>query len=213
MTGTPERAIGPAIVVVPVKPPAHAKSRLSGLPDAQRIALARAFALDTVTAALACTTVAAVLAVTDDFRFATDLRLAGCEVVPDGVSGDLNATLVQAALEVERRWPAYTVAAVCADLPALRPAELAAALAGVPASGAAFVADAAGTGTTLYAARAVADFAPAFGPGSAAAHEAAGAVPLGGDWPSLRQDVDEVGDLGRVLLLGVGEHTRAVTGR
>jgi 2-phospho-L-lactate guanylyltransferase len=213
MTGTPERAIDPVVVVVPVKPPAHAKSRLSGLPDAQRVALARAFALDTVAAALACTTVAAVLAVTDDFRFAVELTEAGCQVLPDGASGDLNATLVQAALEAGRRWPSYPVAAVCADLPALRPEELAAALDVVPATGAAFVADAAGTGTTLYAARAVADFTPAFGPGSAAAHEAAGAVPLMGDWPSLRQDVDEVGDLGRAMVLGVGVQTAAVMGR
>jgi 2-phospho-L-lactate guanylyltransferase len=209
MTGT----ANPAIVVVPVKPPAQAKTRLAALPDAQRIALARAFALDTVTAALASTTVAAVLAVTDDFQLAGELARAGCEVMPDGVSGDLNGTLVQAALEVGRRWPGHPIAAVCADLPALRPAELAAALDVVPASGAAFVADAAGTGTTMYAARSVADFAPAFGPGSAAAHRAAGAVALDGDWPSLRQDVDEVADLGRVLMLGVGRHTREVTGR
>jgi len=225
MTGTPENStgsstgasIGPPdgawVVVVPVKPPARGKSRLSGLPDEQRVALARAFALDTVAAALACTTVAAVLAVTDDFRFATELTEAGCQVLPDGVSGDLNATLVQAALDADRRWPSRAVAALCADLPALRPEELGHALDVVPSTGAAFVADALGTGTTVYAARAVANFAPAFGPGSAAAHAAAGAVALTGDWPSLRQDVDEVGDLGRAMLLGVGIHTRAVMGR
>ena len=38
------------VVVVPVKPPAHGKSRMSGLPDEQRSLLARAFALDTVAA-------------------------------------------------------------------------------------------------------------------------------------------------------------------
>ena len=200
------------VVVVPVKPPAVGKSRMSGLSDARRSMLARAFALDTVAAVLDCPVVRAVLAVTDDFQFAGDLSAAGCVVLPDGASGDLNATLVQAALECERRWPSAGVAAVCADLPALKAADLNEALAAVPSSGAAFVADAEGTGTTMYAARAIADFAPHFGVGSAAAHQSAGAVPLDGDWPSLRQDVDEVVDLGRAMVLGVGEHTRAASG-
>jgi len=133
--------------------------------------------------------------------------------VPDGVSGDLNGTLVQAGLEAARRWPSAGVAALCADLPALRSDDLEAALGNVPQMGAAFVADVAGTGTTMYAARSVTDFAPSFGSGSAGAHRAAGAVALEGDWPSLRQDVDEVGDLGRALVLGVGEHTRSASGR
>jgi 2-phospho-L-lactate/phosphoenolpyruvate guanylyltransferase len=203
----------PYVVVVPVKPPAQGKSRLSGLPDEQRSQLARAFALDTVAAALGCPTVVAVVAVTDDFRFAADLAAAGCVVLPDGVSGDLNGTLVQAALEAVRRWPSAGVAALCADLPALRTHELQAALDAVPGSGAAFVADVAGTGTTMYAARVIADFAPRFGADSAAVHLAAGATALNGDWPSLRQDVDEVGDLGRAMILGVGEHTGSASGR
>ena len=200
------------VVVVPVKPPALGKSRMSGLSDERRSTLARAFALDTVAAVLDCPVVLAVVAVTDDFRFAGDLSAAGCVVLPDGASGDLNATLVQAALECERRWPTAGVAAVCADLPALKAADLGEALAAVPASGAAFVADAEGTGTTMYAARAIVDFAPHFGVGSAAAHQSAGAIALDGDWPSLRQDVDEVVDLGRAMVLGVGEHTRSASG-
>jgi len=203
----------PYVVIVPVKPPALGKSRLSELPDEQRIRLARAFALDTVAAALAADQVDAVLAVTDDFRFAGDLSAAGCAVVPDAVSGDLNETLVQSAHEAVRRWPGHAVAALCADLPALTSAALSAALAAVPPSGAGFVADVAGTATTMYAARSLDDFSPRFGPGSAAEHADAGALALGGDWPSLRQDVDDVGDLGRALLLGVGDHTRAASGR
>ncbi len=201
------------VVVLPVKPPAQGKSRLTGLSEKQRIVLAAAFALDTAAAALACRGVEAVLAVTDDFRFAERLRAAGCVVVPDGVSGDLNETLIQAASEATRRWQGAGVVALCADLPALRTAELEACLASVPAEGSAFVADVNGTGTTLYAARSFTDFAPAFGVDSRAAHVAAGALALDGDWPSLRQDVDEVGDLGRALILGVGEHTRAASGR
>ena len=201
------------VAVVPVKPPAVGKSRLAGLPDDLRIAYARAFALDTVAACLGTKGVDGVIAVTDDFRFAADVsaEFPACVVLPDGVSGDLNASLVQAALEAVRRWPGRGVAAVCADLPSLRSPELSRALAAVESVG--FVPDARGTGTSVYAVRDVADFAPKFGVGSAAAHEAAGARRLEGDWPTVRQDVDDVGDLGRALLLGVGAHTAYVSGR
>jgi 2-phospho-L-lactate guanylyltransferase len=198
-------------VVVPVKPPARGKSRLAGLPEAVRRELAAAFALDTVAAALATPGVGRVLAVTDDFRFAHELGQAGCEVLPDGVGGDLNATLVQAAAEAERRWPGGPVVALCADLPALRSHDLAAALGAWDRARPAFVADVAGTGTTLYLAPA-GRFAPCFGPASRDAHLTAGADELIGPWASLRQDVDDLGDLGRAVALGVGEHTARAAG-
>lgn len=199
--------------VVPVKPPARGKSRLAGLPDDVRRELAGAFALDTVTAALTAPTVRQVLAVTDDFRFAARLSAAGCAVLPDGAAGDLNATLAQAAAEAVRRWPEEIPVALCADLPALRPGELEAFLAAWDGARPAFVPDLAGEGTTAYVA-AVADFAPRFGERSRAEHLAAGAVELAGDWPTLRQDVDDVDDLGRAQTLGLGRHTsRAWAGR
>ena len=204
------------VVVVPVKPPALGKSRLVGLTDEQRRELAEAFALDTVTAAAATPGVEAVLVVTDDFRLAGALRGLGVEVIPDGVSEDLNATLVQAAAEVVRRWPDAVPVALCADLPALLPDELAAvlaeAVAEVSAGGAVFVRDRAGIGTTMYAAAADA-FAPSFGVGSAAAHERAGAVEIGSDAASVRTDVDDLADLGAALVAGVGPHTGRGSGR
>ncbi|WP_201931097.1 2-phospho-L-lactate guanylyltransferase [Nocardioides donggukensis] len=199
-------------VLVPVKPPVRGKSRLAGLPDDQRQRLAAAFALDTITAARATASVGEVMVVTDDHAFAATARERGCTVLPDGVSGDLNATLVQAAHEAVRRWPGSGLAALCADLPALRPEDLAGALAQVPAGGAAFVADAHGTGTTMYAA-AVGHFDPHFGVGSRAAHLRAGATEIPGRIASLRHDVDDVGDLGRALVLGVGTETALASGR
>lgn len=196
-------------ILVPVKSPTLGKSRLATLPDEQRTALATAFALDTVDACLNATAAGAVLVVTDDFRFATVLRGRGCEVIPDGVAGNLNETLVQAAHEAVRRRPTYGIAALCADLPALRPEHLDEALRQVPEDAAAFVADAAGTGTTLFAAGSLDRFRPAFGEGSCAAHEASGALSLEGELATLRQDVDEAGDLGRAMTLGLGQHTRA----
>jgi 2-phospho-L-lactate guanylyltransferase len=204
------------VVVVPVKPPAFGKSRLVGLTDEQRRELAQAFALDTVEAALATPGVAAVLVVTDDFRLAATVRELGCEVVPDGASEDLNATLVQGAAEVVRRWPHAVPVALCADLPALRPDELAAVLADVVdlviEGRSAFVRDRAGVGTTLYAAPAN-RFAPRFGTDSAALHADAGAVEVGADATSVRTDVDDFADLGAALVAGVGPHTARASGR
>ncbi|HET8959292.1 2-phospho-L-lactate guanylyltransferase [Nocardioides sp.] len=197
------------VVLVPVKPPAVGKSRLVGLTVELRRELAVAFALDTVSACLATPGVGAVLAVTDDAAFSQRLAALGCEAVPDGVTGDLNACLRLGAAEAVRRWPHLSPVALCADLPALRPDDLATALRDLSVSDPSFVADAAGTGTTMYAAP-LDSFDPRFGPGSHAAHLDAGAVAVEGDLVSLRQDVDDLDDLHRVLRLGVGPHTSAL---
>jgi 2-phospho-L-lactate guanylyltransferase len=194
------------VVLLPVKPPSRGKSRLEVDP-ARRRELAAAFALDTARACLAAEQVAAVLAVTDDARFATDLRAAGCETIPDGVAGDLNESLRQAAAEAARRWPDDVPVAVCADLPALLPADLDAAL--TAAEGMAFVADRDLVGTTLYTA-AYEDFDPHFGARSRRAHLDAGALELRLPVPSLRLDVDDRAALADAEALGLGAHTRLV---
>ncbi|WP_292604480.1 2-phospho-L-lactate guanylyltransferase [Nocardioides sp. REDSEA-S30_B4] len=198
-------------VVVPVKPPARGKSRLVGIADGAREELAAAFALDTVTACLAAAHVGAVLVATDDARFSAALAATGAPCIPDGDSSDLNATLRQTAAEARRRWPSMRPVALCADLPALDPADLDAALASPVLAGgvAGFVADAAGIGTTLYSASWEA-FAPRYGEGSRLAHLDAGAVEVTGPLTTLRRDVDDVPDLQAAAALGVGTHTRRV---
>ena len=196
-------------VIVPVKPPALGKSRLVGLPDVRRRDLAAAFALDTVAACLAAERVAAVLAVTDDATFSVELARLGCPAIPDGVAGDLNGSLRQAAAETRRRWPDLVPVALCADLPALRPAELDEALAGAAPGVASFVSDASGKGTTLYTAPHDA-FDPRFGELSREAHVDAEAVELCGELASLRRDVDDVDDLAAATALGLGRHTAAL---
>jgi 2-phospho-L-lactate guanylyltransferase len=193
-------------VLVPVKPPAQGKSRLLGLSDARRRDLAEAFALDTVIACLAAERVGAVLVVTDDASFAARATGIGCAAIPDGVAGDLNTTLRQAAAEARRRWSRLVPAAVCADLPALQPGDLDAALGRARAEEASFVADSAGLGTTVYTAP-PAVFDPRFGPGSRLAHLDAGAWEIEGLFPSVRRDVDDLDDLRAALTLGVGQHT------
>lgn len=195
------------VLLVPVKSPAIGKSRLVGLDDAQRRDLAAAFAMDTVLACLSTPGVVRVLAVTDDARFARDLAAIGCEALPDGPSGELNTSLSLAAAEAHRRWPALRPVALCADLPALRPEDLAAALGSAAQVSEAFVADAAGVGTTMYSA-AFEEFRPRFGIDSRAAHLAQGAQEVQGDLASLRADVDDLADLARARTLGLGPHTR-----
>lgn len=194
------------VVLLPVKPPARGKSRLVGVPDGARATLARAFALDTADACIAAERVAAVLVVTDDAVFASDARSLGCAVIPDGVGGDLNGTLVQAAAEAARRWPDLLPVALCGDLPALRPGDLDAALSSAPRGTAAYVEDAAGGGTTLYTA-AHESFGPRFGTDSAAHHRQSGAAPVPGELASLRHDVDTLDDLRDVRPLGLGPRT------
>jgi 2-phospho-L-lactate guanylyltransferase len=179
--------------------------------DEQRRVLATAFARDTVAAALATPGVDLVMVVTDDHRLAAQFAGDGCAVLPDGVAGDLNGSLRQAAAETSRRRPDLSPVALCADLPALAPSDLAAALAQAPVDRAAFARDAAGAGTTMYAAP-VGLFDPHFGSDSAAAHLEAGALEVVGDLATLRQDVDDAVDLGRALLLGAGPHTTAAAG-
>jgi 2-phospho-L-lactate guanylyltransferase len=200
------------VALVPVKPPALGKSRLVGLPDAERSALAAAFALDTVAACVAATTIEEVLVATDDATFSVELAGLGAVTIPDGVAMDLNGTLRQSAAEARRRWPELVPVALTADLPAVTAADLDAALGDVDPGEAAYVADADGLGTTLYTA-AHDGFDPRFGPGSALAHDSTGARAITAALPRLRRDVDDLDDLDDALALGVGPRTaeRAAT--
>jgi 2-phospho-L-lactate guanylyltransferase len=197
-------------VLVPVKRSVVAKSRLSGLGERVRRELATGFAADTVTALLACEVVARVLVVSDDHLLAGMLRSMGADVIPDGTT-DLNGTLVQAAAEMHRRDPGLRLAAVCADLPALRPDEAAHAFAAAHPSRMSFVSDQDGIGTTAVIAPGLEEFRPAFGNGSRAQHLQAGAVEVDAvDVPGLRRDVDDPATLSEALRLGVGARTAQV---
>lgn len=208
------RAAGWA-VVLPVKGLATAKSRLRGaLAGVPHERLALALAQDTVAAAVACDAVAEVLVVTDDPAAGAALRAMGARVVPDRPDAGLNAALAHGASLAAGAGRARPVAALTADLPALRPAELAGALRAAAASGTrAYVTDATGTGTTLLAAPPGTPLEPRFGPDSAAAHARSGARPLPDAGPSLRRDVDTMPDLAAAAALGLGAYTRAVLGR
>jgi 2-phospho-L-lactate guanylyltransferase len=166
-------------VLIPVKPAAIGKSRLGLGPE-----LARAIALDTVAAVVACDAVDRVIVVTADAAF----RPPGAEILPElepaGIDAAVAAGAALAGIDTAR-------AALLGDLPSLDPSELAAALAAASRSPRAFVADHEGTGTTLVTAIAGVELVTAFGGASAAKHRGLGLLDL--DLPadsSVRFDVD-----------------------
>jgi 2-phospho-L-lactate guanylyltransferase len=190
-------------------------------------------AADTVSAVLCCPDVARVFAVTSDAVVTGQLSSLGAIIVAEPRSsrptdlapapeaagvpdGRLNAALVHAAEVAVLQWPGSGIAALSADLPALRPSELSRALraaAALPGGRAAFVADAQGVGTTLYATAPGAGFCPMFGGASRLRHAAAGARELLLDGiPGLRRDVDTPDDLRTAVSLGAGPRTMAVAG-
>ncbi|MGA5324209.1 2-phospho-L-lactate guanylyltransferase [Streptomyces seoulensis] len=200
-------------LVIPLKPLARAKSRLAdAIAEGARPGLVLAFAQDTVAAVLECPGVADVAVVTDDPVAGRALAALGARIVPDEPAGGLNAALAHGASAVRAARPAAAVAALNADLPALRPAELARVLTAAAEFPRAFLADAAALGTTLLSATPGQELAPAFGGASRARHRASGAAELApGSVESVRRDVDTGEDLRVALELGVGPYTAAAS--
>ncbi|MFC9917002.1 2-phospho-L-lactate guanylyltransferase [Agromyces binzhouensis] len=223
-------------VVVPVKSLTAAKTRLAPeLGPAERAALARAFALDTIDAARAARAVERVVVVSDEPVVERELRgVPGVDVVPEFGPRGLAAAISHgvAVARAERSRPAAeavaegrrgagaggsarAVAVLLGDLPAVGPGDLDAALEAAARHPLAFVADAEGTGTTLATALAGVPLAAYFGPGSAARHRTAGfadLVALHPDAvaPGLRRDVDTGDELREAIGLGVRARTADV---
>lgn len=198
-------------VIIPVKGTPAAKSRFGG-DEEHRARLALAIALDTVEAVLAAPGVAAVLVVTSEAASgAFDETEAFVIVEPDdaGLTAAIALGLDTAS---DFGAPGRGTAIMLGDLPALTPEEFAAALDSARDYDRAMVPDASGSGTTLITASDGQVHAAAFGPGSAAAHVAAGYVALEFAADSgLRSDVDTAEELA-ALAGRTGPRTAAVTG-
>jgi 2-phospho-L-lactate guanylyltransferase len=178
-------------IVVPLKPAAAGKSRL-GAPEP----VVRALGLATVRAAAATAGVREVVVVTADAVTAADLDgMPGIRVVREPAPRGLRAAIASALATVPEGAPR---AVLLGDLPTLAPDDLARFLAEAARHPRAFVADAAGTGTTLVTARGGVPWRSAFGRGSASRHRALGIrrlpVPRRS---SLRHDVDNPAQLAR----------------
>ncbi|MFI6298086.1 2-phospho-L-lactate guanylyltransferase [Nonomuraea sp. NPDC050790] len=197
-------------LVIPVKTLVAAKTRLAAATGPHRTRLAVAVACDTVSAALSCPLVARVVVVTADPAAAGPLGALGAEVVHDPDRG-LNTALRTGAAHAVRLAPHHHVGALQADLPTLRPAELATVLTAAADHDQAFVPDALDVGTTFYGVRPGVAFTPRFGGESRAKHLAGGAKEL--ELPgidSVRRDVDTPDDLRAAVRLGLGRHTATV---
>ncbi|HEY3682388.1 MAG TPA: 2-phospho-L-lactate guanylyltransferase [Streptosporangiaceae bacterium] len=198
-------------LVVPVKPLDRAKSRIAAATGAHREKFALAIAADTITAALASPAVGRVVVVTDDLVAGGVLGELGAYVIADEPDAGLNPALLHGAAAALRLAPRTSVAALFADLPALRPEELTRALEAARPWRQAFVPDAADEGTTLYTARPGHGFSPSFGRGSRDRHRLRGAHEMRlPDIPGLRRDVDTLADLREAITLGVGRRTAEV---
>ncbi|MBU4464858.1 MAG: 2-phospho-L-lactate guanylyltransferase [Actinobacteria bacterium] len=211
MTISPELRHQKWAVIIPVKPAARGKSRLD-VPGADRVALARAIALDTIAAAAACEAVAQVYVVTEDGGLATlALGVPGLRFVPEGEAHGIDAAVAVGAAAAGAACERMPRAALLGDLPALRPADLAAALHAAAAVDRGVVADAEGTGTTLVTARSGVRWESSFGEGSLARHVALGCEPLAvPDASTLRRDVDTADQLAEASTLTLGRHTSGV---
>ena len=195
-------------LVVPVKASAVAKSRLRPPDGVRRADLAHALARDTLTAVFACLPAAHVVVVTSD-RGTRDFVLDRGALVEPDPGGGLNAAVAAGARAVQRHWGDSAVAVLLADLPALRPAELAAALSACAEHDRAFVPDAEGTGTVLLTAASPGLLLPRFGAGSARAHGRESRR-LDLDLAGLLTDVDDDRSLDLATAIGAGDCTTAV---
>jgi len=195
-------------LIVPVKGQLAAKTRLHPPAGVARADLAHAFALDTITAVVACMPPDHLIAVTSDELTATFVQDQGGTVVADSGEG-LNRAVRQGIEYVQRVLGPGPTAVLLGDIPALRPKDLVDALAACSLHARALVPDASGTGTVLLSALSPQDLHPRFGVNSAREH-GRDCVRLELDLPALRTDVDDDDALRQALAIGVGRHTAAV---
>lgn len=195
-------------IIVPVKPASVGKTRLTDV-GTDREALARAIALDTIAAAAAADLVSRVIVVTDDEGVRAEFRRSRTiEVVAEGDTRGLDAAIALGAAAAGVGSPR---AALLGDIPALRPADLDAALELAASVERGLVPDAETTGSTLITARAGAVWVSAFGRDSAARHRLLGCTDLAVARDStLHRDVDTAAQLSEAVALGVGPRTSAV---
>ena len=195
-------------VIIPVKGQLSAKSRLHPPAGVARADLAHAFALDTITAAVAGILPAHLVVVTSDEHTATFVRDQGGIVVADQGDG-LNPAIRLGIGYVQRVLGPGPTAVLLGDIPTLRPQDLVDALCVCGAHLRALVPDASGAGTVLLSALSPRDLHPRFGPDSAREHSR-DCERLDLDLPALRTDVDDDRSLRSAIKIGVGGHTALV---
>ncbi len=200
--------------MIPVKGAPAAKSRLApAVPDDARAVLARAFALDTIAAALGAASVARVIVVGDDPSLA-----GAAEFVPEPTARAPSAGCCPPIRHGIAQRPAPTgrarsrcCSATCPPCAPRSSTRRSRRPRGIRSPSCAT--------PTAPAPRSRprspgVPFEPRFGPESAARHAAAGFAELAAsDLPGLTRDVDTVDGLETVLHHGVGDHTAEAVAR
>ena len=194
--------------VVPVRSLTAGKSRLfTGSSPAP--GLIEAFARDVLRACGGSANIGRTIVVSPDASIQTLARAAHSEFVPEPSASGINEAIASVRAICE---PDQPVIAILADTPCLTGATLDAVLAHAGDYDVSFVADAAGTGSTMWCTR-IPTACPFFGSRSRARHRASGAVELGstarsGDdaslWTRARRDVDTEVDLWDAHRIGLG---------
>lgn len=196
-------------VVVPQKDLRLAKSRMA-LGEEDRRDIVVAMFVDTLDAIAACDLVDQVIVVCDSADDALALRRPGVIIQVNDASDGLNASIEKGASLARELLPETLLAVLPTDLPGIRPEELFRALALAADHDRAFIADAAGSGTTLLTAGTGFELRPAYGPSSRARHTLIGCAEIGrnNDLESLRDDVDDIEALRRVIASDRARQTR-----
>lgn len=189
--------------IVPQKALSAAKSRLEGMLSArERAALSVALLRNVCAALKAVPSIERVVVMTPDAAAQAAAAAWGIASLADPCPG-LNAALAQVVRDAAA---SYTVLIVAADLPLLRPADVAAMLAAAQRGRLVLAPSKEGTGTNAVVVAQGTAFHPAYGAGSLAAHHR-GARSLGQDVvevrrPGLAFDVDTEADLVAVRYCG-----------
>lgn len=181
------------MIVIPLKPARAGKSRLGTSEKT-----VRQLGIATVRAAVTAPGVREVVVVTADATTAADLAgMPRVRVVGEPAARGLRLAIASALATIP---PGVRRAVLLGDVPRLVPADLARALIQATRHPRAFVADAAGTGTTLVTAAPGLRWRSAFGRASASRHRALGLVRLPVPLCStLRHDVDTPAQLAKAL--------------
>ncbi|MGH7691034.1 MAG: 2-phospho-L-lactate guanylyltransferase, partial [Gemmatimonadaceae bacterium] len=193
-----------------MKPLHHGKSRLAVTADLRQ-ALSLAMALDTIAGVSASPAVGQVYVVSTDRT--VQQRLGDTvHVLSREPAGGLNAAFGYGLMAARCNATDSPVALMMADLPAIRPREVSAALDYAGRTGRVRVlADASGTGTSVLCVALGAAVTLRFGGHSFIRHVADGATPISTlGLQGIRQDVDDIGNLRTAITLGVGCETRRV---
>lgn len=199
--------------IVPVKDFRSAKSRLRRA-DVPSERLARAFLEDMLGALRASHAVAEIRVATHDPAVAEVAASAGAVAVDDRGFPGINAAASHAA---RTRASGTGIAILVSDLPCLTDSAVGLALELASRHATSFVADADGTGTSMWLSPHGVGLPARFGPDSRQAHLTTGAVDLTAQYPReapgllpARLDVDTEAALDTAIQAGVGPHTADV---